>query len=543
MNWKTLAVLAALACRPAVAADVRAVAERIRTEAARGNDSPEGRPLPLATHWCTGSHSLSEGFAPVHQIQWIERGRHILPWFHHPRRDAELSEEGRERFRAYFEKAIRRAAEMKLPLCFKASQWEKFLSAKPTVELPPEQNPNVVGADGKIQKMVSPFGPVGPWRELGRTYTDNPQMKRLQAWYPDPPLVVFLSNNEHRKLRWHQAETSKRYLAKHGEGKDADFKRKVVADGWIERFRALQQGMRDGLASPRWRQRAIFVGYGAFGPEHLGRWGGWPRYALHSKGRITPYPLMWDGGSPSYYTHDWNPSTDHTVWSPQVEFQNLVFVQREALKLNPRFWVEMSVWDGYSPSKPGKKPRNVPTPTLYRLKGQTYDPTRYRGFVQFGMWLLRPRAVREFRGWTFPSEEGLPYFGALCDAVDRVHNSATLREWWRKGTLVPNRAHVHHYQAAIPDEWRQVDRWFLLDTSLDPPHPWELFWELRVFALALVRGEKPGRQWLVYAHAPVKARKGVKLTIPEYREITVDVSVGGSFYLLDEKAGSISPVK
>ena len=542
-----MAAAVAAASGLAVAGSVEQVAEAIRTEATRPDDSPEGLPLPLATHWCTGSHRNSEGLAPIRQMEWIAQGRHLLPWLQHPRHDRELNEEQLERFRAYYEKAMRRAAELKLPLCFKASQWERLLSGKPWVELPPARNPNVVTPEGKIERMVSPFGPLEPWREVGRMHTANAAMKRLQEWYPDPPRVMFLSNNEHRKLRWHQMRLSKRYQDKSGAGRDGDFKRKVVADGWIERYRALQEGMRDGLVDPAWKKAAVFVGYGAFGPDHMGRWGGWHTYSLHSKGRITPWPLAWDGGSPSYYTHDWNPSTDYTVWSPQVEFQNLVFVKREARKLNPRFWLEISVWDGGAPeadkAKSKEKRKKLPTPEVYRLKGQEYNPTRYRGFVQFGMWLLRPRAVREFRGWTHPSDEAIPYFMALCDAVDLVHDNPTLREWWRKGTLVPNRARKHHYQTAIPDEWQGEDRWFLLDTSLDPPHPWELFWEIKVFALALVRGEKPARRWLVYAHAPVKERKGVKVTIPDYRDVVLDVAVGGSFYRIDERTGDATPVR
>jgi hypothetical protein len=218
-------------------------------------------------------------------------------------------------------------------------------------------------------------------------------------------------------------------------------------------------------------------------------------------------------------------------------------MKHEALKLNPKYWLEMSVWDGGSP-KGAKKQGKVPTPELYRLKGQEYNPTRYEGFVQFGMWLLRPRAVREFRGWTHPSDEAIPYFMALCEAVDRVHTHATLREWWRKGTVVPNRAHQHHYQTGIPEEYKDRDRWFLLDASVNPrSFPWELFWEIKVFALALVRGEKPQRQWLIYAHAPVKARRGVTLTIPDYRPITVDVAVGGSFYVVGEKTGRATAVE
>jgi len=526
----------------AFAADVKTVADAIRAEAARPNDGPEGRPLPLATHWCTGSHPRSEGLAPRHQIRLIEEGHYLLPWFAHPPLEAQTSPEARERFAKYYEEPIRRAAEWKLPLCFKATQWESLLSAEPYISLPPEKNPNVVTPEGKTRKMVCPFGPVEPWAQVGRKWTDNEPLRRLQAWYPDPPFVMFLSNNEHADLRWHKAEESQRYLDKYGKGKDDDFKRRVVADGWIERYRALQKGLRDGLASAPWRDKALFVGYGAFGPDHFGRWGGWPNYSLHSRGRISPYPLMWDGGSPSYYTHDWNPSRDHTVWSPQLEFMNLVFMQREAWKLNPRFWCEFSVWDGYSGPESEKK--NPAPRTLYRLKGQTYDPTRYGGFVQFGMWLLRPRAVREFRGWTFPADETMPYFLAIVEAVDRVHTSDVLRKFWRQGALVPNRARKHHYQAGIPDEWKHEDRWFLLDASVNPQEfPWDLHWDIPVFSLALVMGQAPERRWLVYAHAPVKERKGVKLTIPGYQQITVDVSPAGVFYRVDEKAGRVEAVK
>ena len=251
---------------------------------------------------------------------------------------------------------------------------------------------------------------------------------------------------------------------------------------------------------------------------------------------------MWDGGSPSYYTHDWNPSTDYTTWSPQIQFMNLVFMQKEAYRLNPDFWLEHSVWDGYDGER-GEK-RRPSKRAVYRLKGQTVSPARYGGFVQFGMWLIRPRAVREFRNWIFPAKEGMPYFMAIVEAVDRVHTSPTLREWWRHGQLVPNRAHKHPYQSGIPKEFQHADRWFLLDANVNPQdHPWELFWNVPVFSLALTRGKAPERQWLIYAHSPLAERKGVKLTIPDYRTISVDVAVAGSFYLVDEKRRSVAAVK
>jgi len=304
--------------------------------------------------------------------------------------------------------------------------------------------------------------------------------------------------------------------------------------GWIERYRALQEGMREGLLSPAWRKNAKFIGYEAFGPAHFGRWGGWMEYSLYTRGRIDPNPLAWDGGSPSYYVHNWNPSTDYTVWSPQIESMNWPFMLAEARRLNPDFWWEVSVWDGHQPGKDSDMRK------VYARRGQTFTPRRYAGCVQFGMWLLRPRVVREFRGWVHPAEEMKPWLTAIVASVDRVHRSGTLVRFWRKGRLVANPAGKHPYQRKIPAEYKDAERWFLLDTSLTPNRPWKLSTELPVFAVALADGRKPRRRWLVYAHAPVKPRKDVRITVPGHGAVTVDVAVGGSFHVMDEKAGTVT---
>lgn len=539
----TLLVSTVLLCKGSTVADsALVVTEAICTETTRANCDEEGRPLPVASHWNCGKHPYSRGWGPEWQLTLVDQGHYVLPWFAHPPRDAVLSGEAQKAFLAYYEQPLKRAAQLQLPLVFVGTQWESLLSEEPYRSLPAEANPNVVDGDGKIRRQVSPFGPVEPWREVGQRWTDNPQMKKLQEWYPNPPLVIFLSNNEHSKLRWTEIEKSQRYREEFGTGRDDDFKRRAVADGWIERYRALQNGMRDGLVSPVWRNSARFVGYGAFGPEFLGRWSGWPTYSLHTAGRISSEPLMWDGGSPSYYTHDWNPSTDHTVWSPQIEFMNLVFMQKEACRFNLDFWLEFSVWDGYD--GPGRAKQYPPKREVYHKKGQSYDPARYGGFVQFGMWLIRPRAVREYRGWTFPLEDGEAYFMAIVDAVDRVHNNPVLREFWRKGELVPNRGRKHPYQAAIPPEYASLDRWFLLDANVNPQQErWELSDTVTVFALALLEGRAPQRRWLVYAHAPLGDCKEVKIAIPDYRKITVDVSPGGDFYLVEEETGNVAMLR
>ena len=83
-------------------------------------------------------------------------------------------------------------------------------------------------------------------------------MRRAQEIYPDPPLVLWVSNNEPPDLRWSKhgplEELSKRYLEKFGRDRSDEFKRKVVAEGWIERYKVMFQAMREALANKTWKK-------------------------------------------------------------------------------------------------------------------------------------------------------------------------------------------------------------------------------------------------------------------------------------------------
>jgi len=131
---------------------------------------------------------------------------------------------------------------------------------------------------------------------------------------------------------------------------------------------------------------------------------------------------------------------------------------------------------------------------------------------------------------------------ALVAAVDRVHTNPVLREWWRTGQLVPNRAHRHPYQVNVPSEYVNEDRWFLLDANVNPRFPWDVTTEIPIFALALVKGAFPVREWLVYAHTPLGARRNVQLNVPGYGIINVDVAVAGSFFLINEQTRTLRQV-
>jgi len=106
---------------------------------------------------------------------------------------------------------------------------------------------------------------------------------------------------------------------------------------------------------------------------------------------------------------------------------------------------------------------------------------------------------------------------------------------------VANPAGAHPYQALIPQDYQDKARWFLLDTDLTPPRPWTLSTEIKVFALALVLGQAGERQWLIYAHSPLADRKDVTLTLPGHGPVKMDVSISGSFCVVNEKGGAVKP--
>ena len=190
-------------------------ANEIRTEATRANNDTAGHALSLLASWNIGAHPSIPGLTPAYQIGLVEKGHHVLPSFAFPFPNTSSNANAIEKQRGYYEAPLQRAAALKLPITLVSTQWERLLSDdKAYFNLPAEKNPNVVTPTGKIENKVSPFGPVELWREVGAKWVSSPLMKQVQQWYPNPPLVVLLSNNEHRKLQWRDVETDARYLAK-----------------------------------------------------------------------------------------------------------------------------------------------------------------------------------------------------------------------------------------------------------------------------------------------------------------------------------------
>ncbi|MCE9534551.1 MAG: hypothetical protein K8T89_26025 [Planctomycetes bacterium] len=514
--------------------EIPPAAKVIRAEAMKPNNGPDGRPLPLVAHWHRRSLPLS------FQIEMINKGHFVLPW--------QAFEVGSGKGELGYAADIKKLREWGLPLALiTGGQWEaSFYTTPEYLEAPAEKTGvGVSAATGKKIKAVSPLSPIEPWNKLGHSWTENDTVKKLASLYPDIPLVLFVSNNEANRMRWYGIDKDKYFVDKYGLDKDDEFKRKVVADGYIERYKAMIQGMRDGLPSDVWKKNSRFIAYNALGPDHFGRpmgseLGGWLKYSHTTKDRIAWEPFAWEGAVPESYDNHWEPEkVSWRVWSCQVEMMNGVLLRQEAFKANPNFWHEVIFWNGDFSDKKNDKINKL---KQYAEQGVPYTPEVYAGWVKHNLWVLTPRVAREWRSSADDKDRWWKYFEQIITAIDTIHRDPVLTRFWRKGELVANRARSHPFNDRVPEKFKNVDRWYNLDSSLDPAGEWNLKTELPVMAVARVLGEKGKREWLVYAHATKKDQENVELTIPDYGKVKVNPKLAGNYYWVKESDRSLSEV-
>jgi hypothetical protein len=154
---------------------------------------------------------------------------------------------------------------------------------------------------------------------------------------------------------------------------------------------------------------------------------------------LVPWSQVWDGNSINVYKYC---KGAMTLANAHLSEQNFAFAIEETLKtLRPEYVLEISIWNGASSDySQGALPH-------YRV-----SPLRQEGEIQFDMWLMRPRVVREYRDPTAAREEPDRYLRSVINSVDRVHDNPVLRRFWRSSTLVPNRAQKHIYSRCdLPD--------------------------------------------------------------------------------------------
>lgn len=491
------------------------------------NDVREGTyTLPYVGGWNTGPN----GYLPAVQEQLLQDGIDvIMPWF-------AFTDPSQNENLAGSENMVEYARAKKIPLTFKSTQFEQSLYQIPKYKnLPPEENPREIKLDGSLGERLCPFAPVKWWAELGDLWIANrPQLEAIQEKYPDLPYVLFVSNNEAKLGRWYEAEQSKRFVDLYGLGTPDDFKRKVYGEGFRVRFDAFFAAFRKGLK--QWKGKARFVGYNAVMNGRMYTNDSWLYGNYSSNHSFIPLVNSWDGASISTYVDDWALSTDYYAYGPHSYSCNLHSILNWVREHNPNYFIEMSVWDGRRPG--GEHDRWA----FYQAQGQTYTPERYAAYVLFCMYLLRPASVREFRLHPENYQDTIDYFKKVIVGIQELHDSDVLSKFYLEGKLVVNTAREHPFSDKVWHQFDGKDRWFWLDVDVNPSYPWDKTTEINVFAGALMLGEIPNRQWLIFASAPLKTYPQVSITIPGYSVVSVPIEKPFSMWVISEKTRRVSEV-
>ncbi|MBS3764646.1 MAG: hypothetical protein KGZ25_15210, partial [Planctomycetes bacterium] len=357
---------------------------------------------------------------------------------------------------------------------------------------------------------LSADDPVQAWRSAGKKYMGRYRKKLalLQKWYPNPPYIVMLSNNEGKVP---------------GKGKSS-----------VKRYKAVFDGMREGAG--RWGEKFLFIGYA---------WGGPANINVYKRNST---PLAWDGVSAREYAG--RRFDDCSAVSIPVTSMNLRLKKKWYESQKERYFFEISTF-WYNEKK--------------------IKPARYGSMATWAMWLSKPHCVRHFTGWGSKREGDWLYFSEVVEAVDQVHKNETLKTFWRHGEPVVNphvEINIHvidapagtgsHAQGNVKgfvseQKLREFERlrhcFYHLSTNLDPekPKPESNKWEdrtefpkdakFRVWAQAQVMGEKPKRRWLLFAYAPKGDERDVQITIPDCRTVTLDVPQEGVYAVVEEGRG------
>ncbi len=476
-------------------------------------------PLPYATHWTPHTWDSKSTF-PAWQLEQIRKGHHWLltlwwgdfaPW--------------NASAKAYYLPAIEAAARLNLPIALVSTQWESLLYNRGEWKnLPFQQSPLAFDSKGKRLDMLSPFGAVEPWAEVGAAWATAPILKRLQEIYPNPPYVVLISNNEARKVKQQHLSMTLRYKQQYRNRMSPEERRRLMGDGIIERQSAMIESLRANLGA--WRERAILVGWGG-GNSNFGR-RRWleqnnANFGLTIPGRLNIAPLIWDGIAAKYYIDGTvrRMADDFTLFSPKAEIMNLKLDLEFACTHNPDYYWEITSWfeDKFVDE--------------LRSKAPTALRRRFSGFIKFGMWVVRPRAVRHFSYREETLNDIRVFLDEVILAVDQVHADPVLASFWRSSNLVANPTRRHPYSYDVPPEYRNTPRWMAMDTNLDPPKPWLVDRTLPVWALARVQGLGAERRWLIFSQAPLGRQPNVEVKVPELGTVRLRATQRGCYYVVE----------
>ena len=485
--------------------NVSNMANEVTQNMVQAFSSSQKHTLPLFASWNAGIPDYEKGMDPMYMISRLGNGEHIVvSWKLDPYYNNNISD-------SYYERSIKRAKTLKLPLVFIMPTPESALSNDDYyLSLDNSKNANVLTQSGVIIKELSPFGANSVWEDVGEKWAKSHILKLIQEWYPNPPLIVFVSQNQVNKLSWSDVELSSRYVKKYGLKRDNNFKRAVIDAEWIEKYRQMHLGFKRGFIFSSWKKNVKFISRNSY-PQNMGKVDYWIRNSTLTDKYLNIWPLTADGLTINFDLS--GSKSDNLANSPEVLANNLPLMIKDAKGINPKFMYQLSLNDN----------------------DKIYELARYRGYAQFALWFLRPNIIRQETSKDTRTDIE-PIFQELSDSVELIYSSTVLQDFWKNGKLVSNGK--TNFNSNIPDRFKKEPRWFLLTTDANPVriprHPWSDTTKIDVWAFALVKGKRPNREWLLYVQSPEGDRSNVKIDVPSYKDILVDSSVKGSFYILKE---------
>jgi hypothetical protein len=532
-------------------------------EVAKG-DLTKSRPFPVGGSWNVAAGQ----FSPDYLVQLISEGHHVAVAFEDPQSaafggstlDGRVGPDLQKKLDEYYRPAMEFAKAHNLPIVFRGWNWgsdpvnfQTKLQGQRGVEFQTDELAAVLEGGVPSKSKTDPLGPVAAWQSWGRFWFGNRLIQELQSIYPNPPLVLFLNNNESGDLHVSDGyEKSDRFVAKFGDKEyDKAFVDKVIRDGYAERYAAMLAAAKDVLKAPAWKQNVRFIAYNTiFGASQFGRDFGSGDY---------PYPDIWfdneqglvkwrffDGSMPEMYDNDWQPAKrDYAPWNMQMEMGSVHAYENFIRKERPDFISGLILWDGAVTNAVFRGRRGSSKPFHYASRGLRWGFDRYEGWITFGLWTVRPSLFWEFRAGEPLDAVRLGTWLPTLRAIDQVWSTPELQEFWTSGRLVPNTEEAPWFNK-LPDgapEWlKSMNRWYLLTSDANPPREqWTINTTLRVIAQALELGEKPNRRWLVVAHAPERPTASTTIQIPDFGPVKLP-SLGQtcSFFVVKENDGSIA---
>jgi len=277
-------------------------------------------------------------------------------------------------------------------------------------------------------------------------------------------MVVWLNNNEAGEISLKHVNMSVRFEQAYGTGLSDEEKKRILHEAYDDKYAVLLEEAREVLTEPAWKKNTVFVAYNA-----------WPR-SVQGRTEQRNRGSQWkrfDGAMPEFYLNDWQiyrGKTDYSYWSPQTEGLRIESAQDAIFALEPDYYFASIVWDGGQPVTRRSSINCLATGMYGSGAVQRWDFDRYEGMVQFGLWAMRPRVMREFR-WPVSNHDAYDEgaFMRVVRSVDRPWEHDVLKEFWRFGKLVKSDA-FEPPNKRVAEELRfysRVDG--LLPVDVNPP--------------------------------------------------------------------------